>query len=636
MNLKIKLLIAMSAGLLSLVISAPFVFQSGDFESAKTETVEHANQLRRSVRAYVELQNELLADRLAKQIEVSHANSSFENGEFVGVALIEDSQVKWFQSQQASLDVEWFRTEMATHLKGIDRSSNKDEVTWLRLQSPLQQVYFAMLTRLNVKSHNGEKLFLAVGLLPSSIFSPVSVVAKGARAQLFLIDNFGFALSYPDQKYVGSKTSSNPFVAAAINQKPIEAYTSREGVQRVGGVERVSNSNLMIVADAPILLPGPSRMQMVIQFLLISLVVVVMTAWAFGYLTDEEIRQKQILVDNFKMLSEKGSSETVVIDESEIRLKEFARGVVKCLQSPLTSIAGLIHLAQAKNTDKAVREVLEKITFESRRSRDFIESMSKVLPASDYAQNVIDIVPLLDQLAGVASHESRKANVQFENDVIGEYQVRCNGNEIKDALKTMMMFALQVMGAESKEAFEKTLRLRIRRIGGQVEITFDVIGAHLKKEIRRKAFQPFQSHFAKSRMLGLDMAIASTVIEEHNGTVGIDASSEAGFQIHVRLPISISLETKNTIETLDFAGKQETRAEVQPTKNAEVEAAGHAHAEVDAFVQKIETQSKSSGQDDVTLVLNQEIPLVSRVESKAANNESFFVKIRKPKVRLDI
>jgi signal transduction histidine kinase len=102
-----------------------------------------------------------------------------------------------------------------------------------------------------------------------------------------------------------------------------------------------------------------------------------------------------------------------------------------------------------------------------------------------------------------------------------------------------VFFNLILNACEASPGLDSAITVDARKEGDSYEIRIQDNGPGIPPGIRATVFDPFVSS-GKPNGTGLGLAIVSKIVQDHSGTVSIEATSEAGTTVLVRLPCSIS------------------------------------------------------------------------------------------------
>lgn len=547
-------MLSATVGVVIMALAASYLFAQHMRLQSYEDKRSSIKQIKQATQALVESQNDLLADRLAQQIEVRTTKRSIKSqNEFLAIGLLSYAEerkiqspslkLEWVENFSSVLNDQWLRSVLLFSQKEMLFTREDGGVTWTQIMGPDQQPYFLMTVLLQVKSSLSEKNQIAIGVLPLSIFSSVNLIAKGEEDILFVTDIQGNTFSYPDQRYVGTKISSHPVVTALAKGESVEKFIETSGNPIVGGYQPIRKSNLYVVMTAQVKSPFNMMLLILTQIVFVALAIAIVTALVVGYYVRLEKNQTNILEKNFRLLmhaegvggDEKNSEEIFLRNQKEQWSKEFARGVVKSLRNPITTIMGLAHVVGSARNEKSQKEATAKIVKASRDARDFIESLATASGCGEETSQAIELMPAIDQVVSTYRNDLVRAKIQLEENYANADVLRGHFDDLKDSLKAILGFAIRQLS--TRDSDEKRIKLLHRRLGGNAEITIEVHGVELKPEIRRCLFLPFQLRGQFADSMNFDMALARTYFLNLNGDVSVENLGYEGFRFVVRVPV---------------------------------------------------------------------------------------------------
>jgi two-component system, sporulation sensor kinase E len=133
----------------------------------------------------------------------------------------------------------------------------------------------------------------------------------------------------------------------------------------------------------------------------------------------------------------------------------------------------------------------------------------------------------------------------IDQDMQGSYLIIGNFQQLKRVFVNLLQNALIAVSVNSLKNTEKTIRIQLERNSSVnpvlIQITISDTGIGIKKEQLNSMFNPFYSDWgdtieSKKDHIGLGLAIAKTIIQNHNGTIEIKSKEEQGTFIIVTLP----------------------------------------------------------------------------------------------------
>jgi two-component system sensor histidine kinase HydH len=77
--------------------------------------------------------------------------------------------------------------------------------------------------------------------------------------------------------------------------------------------------------------------------------------------------------------------------------------------------------------------------------------------------------------------------------------------------------------------------IAVKSVDNNIWIAFEDAGSGIPREVMEKIWDPFFT--TKDKGTGLGLGIVKNIIEAHNGQIRMDARSEGGTRVSIRLPV---------------------------------------------------------------------------------------------------
>ena len=261
--------------------------------------------------------------------------------------------------------------------------------------------------------------------------------------------------------------------------------------------------------------------------------------------TQQVIAYSQQLEEKSKQL-EKASSE---LSEANQRLKEldelkdeFIATITHELRTPLTSIRAfseIIHDSRELN-DEQRKEFLAIIIKESERLTRMINQIldSEKLASGrmEWHMDQVDLKEIVEATLSSMSQlmRDKKIEVQIKLEKI---PMHVFGDQ--DRLTQVLM---NLIGNAIKFCPEKKglIRIKLKSLGSQLELRIEDNGIGIKADDQARIFDKFQQltpRDGKPTGTGLGLSISKSIIEHHQGSIGLAADSENGAIFCITLPL---------------------------------------------------------------------------------------------------
>lgn len=145
----------------------------------------------------------------------------------------------------------------------------------------------------------------------------------------------------------------------------------------------------------------------------------------------------------------------------------------------------------------------------------------------------LEWVPVADYLSSFAERLGRHYRERgIEVVIVSNYagRARFDRPRFERALWNVATNACQAMSAGGR------LKLSALRRGDELVVEVDDEGCGIPEEIRHRVFEPFFS-YGKSEGIGLGMATALKIVEEHGGTIQMESIPEGGTRVRFAVPL---------------------------------------------------------------------------------------------------
>jgi signal transduction histidine kinase len=145
------------------------------------------------------------------------------------------------------------------------------------------------------------------------------------------------------------------------------------------------------------------------------------------------------------------------------------------------------------------------------------------------AMETVDLRKLVDETLALILPQADEQGVQvIVEGPASPAEIRGDRERLKSCFSNIAINALQAMPAGG------SLRTRIAVLDGSVEVTMTDTGVGIGEEALSKIFEPYFS--TKQAGFGLGLAVARTIVEEHEGSIRVNSEPQRGTTFTVTLP----------------------------------------------------------------------------------------------------
>jgi two-component system sensor histidine kinase CpxA len=223
-----------------------------------------------------------------------------------------------------------------------------------------------------------------------------------------------------------------------------------------------------------------------------------------------------------------------LVTDKEVLLRDVSHE----LRSPLARIRVALALAQRK-AGAAAEGDLNRIDQETEKLDQLVGQILTVsrLRTSPLEQFVdVNLDELLREVVDDARFEHRDHAIGYEAGVVPTIQG--NGPELASAVENVLRNALLHAGPAAKVSVD------LRQAGSDIVITVSDNGPGVPEDQLAHLFEPFYrvdpSRDHKTSGYGLGLAIASSIIKRHGGSISARNRAEGGLAVTFRLPVQRS------------------------------------------------------------------------------------------------
>jgi PAS domain S-box-containing protein len=256
---------------------------------------------------------------------------------------------------------------------------------------------------------------------------------------------------------------------------------------------------------------------------------------------EERLRQlnEELLQQNAQLAAQEQELKTTLeeLSERNFELDQLMYKTSHDLRSPLSSIMGLVNLANLDNDTSNHHQYLSKIEGRIKKLDEFISSML------NYARvNRTDMSPEVIDLKEVAIGCIRELEY-LENFKSVQVQLTESGNDvpfISDRLRVQIIFSNIISNAYkyyNPEAISY-LKINIAVTSHYATLEFIDNGIGIKTEYLSKIFNMFYRATDRSQGSGLGMYIVKQAVEKLRGQIQIASEHGKGTNIKITLPNS--------------------------------------------------------------------------------------------------
>ena len=443
------------------------------------------------------------SDRLSRADE-GKPSRVFSNSIFNALALMEASENSWklnwltvAPSLQNSINAKVLRERFAEW-----KQKGFEGVQFHRLPDVGGLHYFAAVMPL-IK---GASKMVAIGIFQPSQFSLALSQAHTREVKVVTEDGFALALSHP--AYLGSSLRGESFIKQLLSQDELSlrsTFKNERSQNVVAAGQRLADSNLFVVVEAPIQSPWP--------WILKSILFMLLSGGAAGGLTWWLLkRQFADLVELTFQLSEQ-------VDQIQSR--------------PLMSLEKPNRIPQVEMPEVIPTNVLKAPTFSGEEAQGANSSAPLAAATPITKAKGVAIESILTTT--VERLQKKYQNQNIETEIFGLTGLSCAGDQgqLKAAFDEILKNAFEAVENYST----KKITVYGEQHDGFIRLTISDSGPGISPENLKKVFDPFFStKTSGTAARGLGLNVVRRVVEEIKGQVDI-LSEGQGTRVELTLPL---------------------------------------------------------------------------------------------------
>jgi signal transduction histidine kinase len=216
--------------------------------------------------------------------------------------------------------------------------------------------------------------------------------------------------------------------------------------------------------------------------------------------------------------------------------KRLLRDISHELRSPLARMRVACALIQPSNS--STRENVDHLELEMERLDSLIGQIIVLSQPDnvglDARNDWIDLTSLIEAIVADARYEITQMDCKVILDLGDAVIIKSEGMQLRPALENIIRNALHHTAASSSVHISTSI------VGQESMITVSDEGEGVPDDQLEHIFEPFyRVDTSRNREHeGLGLAIASQVVQQHNGSIKADNGLEGGLIVTIRLPIA--------------------------------------------------------------------------------------------------
>jgi len=250
---------------------------------------------------------------------------------------------------------------------------------------------------------------------------------------------------------------------------------------------------------------------------------------------DSENKLSGVIISVRDITVEKKLEQQIIQSERLAAMGQMIGGFAHELNNPLTTIVGVSDLLrEGENSESRIKQ-LNMLHQQARRATEIVQNLMYFSRPPAPGKTPVNLSELVTRTLHLHAYSLRKSNITV--DFLPEEslpQITGDPHQLMQVFLNLMLNAEQAI----REARDKgTLRIRLRKTDGHIQVVFEDDGPGIAPEILPNIFDPFYTTRRPGRGTGLGLSICKAVLKEHSGNIEATSAPGGGAVFTVSLPI---------------------------------------------------------------------------------------------------
>jgi len=250
---------------------------------------------------------------------------------------------------------------------------------------------------------------------------------------------------------------------------------------------------------------------------------------------DSENKLSGVIISVRDITVEKKLEQQIIQSERLAAMGQMIGGFAHELNNPLTTIVGVSDLLrEGENSESRIKQ-LNMLHQQARRATEIVQNLMYFSRPPAPGKTPVNLSELVTRTLHLHAYSLRKSNITV--DFLPEEslpQITGDPHQLMQVFLNLMLNAEQAI----REARDKgTLRIRLRKTDGHIQVVFEDDGPGIAPEILPNIFDPFYTTRRPGRGTGLGLSICKAVLKEHYGNIEATSAPGGGAVFTVSLPI---------------------------------------------------------------------------------------------------
>jgi len=230
----------------------------------------------------------------------------------------------------------------------------------------------------------------------------------------------------------------------------------------------------------------------------------------------------------------------LVQSEKLASLGKLAAGIAHEINNPLGGILIYSHLLlEDTDNDSPYYENLKKIVKETSRCKLIVRGLLEFARPKEPEMSLVNISEIIERSLAIMERQALFQNITIKKSYASDLpQTVADSAQLQQVFINIIINAAEAMDGNGALTLESSLNAD----GSLIEVKFSDTGHGIKKEDKKRLFEPFFSTKEIGKGTGLGLAISYSIIQKHQGTIEVESQPEKGSTFTVKLPVVKEIE----------------------------------------------------------------------------------------------
>jgi PAS domain S-box-containing protein len=250
-----------------------------------------------------------------------------------------------------------------------------------------------------------------------------------------------------------------------------------------------------------------------------------------------------------KVAEEQIKQQNRMLEKTNLELDNFVYSASHDIRSPLTSILGLLNIAERTNDREEIEECHRLMRSRIDRLDDFLEDIL------DFSRNLrmdedpkeINLYYFINDLINNLDFVDEMEDMDIRLMIPRDFVVNSDPLRLKIILKNIISNSVKFRNVMQDTQW---LRISTLRVDDRFQLIIEDNGEGIRKELKKKIFQMFYRASEKSKGSGLGLYIVKEMVDKLDGSIAVNSSYGEGSQFIVELPNHKSLMQADNVDVL--------------------------------------------------------------------------------------